>query len=204
MPPELKKGLLDAHCKLSDYYYKYDESPFYTWAALFDPRISYTKGLKQDYKNDTNLDTYLESSKQLLQDYFDHHYPSTMSNCLDTPSSPAAGLLGSTFLNGSPQKIDFTSRYDDDDNSALEQYFSLPKKNFQTTNPVNWWYIHHDFPRLYRLACSAVAVEHVFSGTQLKPDTICILMLVKHRLRLARNAVEEFLANDDDEENFAS
>lgn len=28
-------------------------------------------------------------------------------------------------------------------------------------------------------------------------------MLVKHRLRLARNAVEELLANDDDEENFA-
>ncbi len=32
-PPELKQGLLDAHRKLSDYYYKYDESPFYTWAA---------------------------------------------------------------------------------------------------------------------------------------------------------------------------
>ncbi len=37
-PPELKQGLLDAHCKLSDYYYKYDESPFYTQTAC----ISYS------------------------------------------------------------------------------------------------------------------------------------------------------------------
>jgi len=29
----IKKGLIDAHTKLSDYYHKYDESPFYTWAA---------------------------------------------------------------------------------------------------------------------------------------------------------------------------
>ena len=31
--PSLKYGLIDAHTKLSDYYHKYDESPFYTWAA---------------------------------------------------------------------------------------------------------------------------------------------------------------------------
>ena len=31
--PQIKLGLTDAHCKLSDYYYKYNESPFYTWAA---------------------------------------------------------------------------------------------------------------------------------------------------------------------------
>ena len=31
--PNVKRGLTDAHQKLSDYYYKYDESPFYTWAA---------------------------------------------------------------------------------------------------------------------------------------------------------------------------
>ena len=37
--PNIKKGLTDAHRKLSDYYYKFDESPFYTWAA----RTYYTK-----------------------------------------------------------------------------------------------------------------------------------------------------------------
>lgn len=33
VPPELKAGLTDAHRKLSDYYHKFDESPYYTWAA---------------------------------------------------------------------------------------------------------------------------------------------------------------------------
>ena len=29
----IKRGLADVHTKLSDYYHKYDDSPFYTWAA---------------------------------------------------------------------------------------------------------------------------------------------------------------------------
>ncbi|KAF9031051.1 hypothetical protein BJ165DRAFT_1358464, partial [Panaeolus papilionaceus] len=32
-PSRLREGLLNAHQKLAEYYYKYDESPFYTWAA---------------------------------------------------------------------------------------------------------------------------------------------------------------------------
>lgn len=32
-PARIKAGLLDAHQKLSDYYYWYDQLPFYTWAA---------------------------------------------------------------------------------------------------------------------------------------------------------------------------
>jgi hypothetical protein len=31
--PSIKLGLTDAHRKLSDYYYQFDASPFYTWAA---------------------------------------------------------------------------------------------------------------------------------------------------------------------------
>jgi hypothetical protein len=31
--PNIILGLTDAHRKLSDYYYQYDASPFYTWAA---------------------------------------------------------------------------------------------------------------------------------------------------------------------------
>ena len=31
--PNIKLGLTNAHRKLSDYYYQYDASPFYTWAA---------------------------------------------------------------------------------------------------------------------------------------------------------------------------
>ena len=31
--PRIKLSLTDAHWKLSDYYYQFDVSPFYTWAA---------------------------------------------------------------------------------------------------------------------------------------------------------------------------
>ena len=31
--PKIKLGLTDAHRKLSEYYYQFDVSPFYTWAA---------------------------------------------------------------------------------------------------------------------------------------------------------------------------
>jgi hypothetical protein len=32
-PPHLHVALLNAHRKLSDYYYKFDESPYYVWAG---------------------------------------------------------------------------------------------------------------------------------------------------------------------------
>ncbi|KAF8472426.1 hypothetical protein JB92DRAFT_1915932 [Gautieria morchelliformis] len=63
--PSIKYGLIDAHTKLSDYYHKYDESPFYTWAALLDPRISY-EGMELDYAGDESLSEHLESSKKNL------------------------------------------------------------------------------------------------------------------------------------------
>ena len=31
--PQIKLGLTDMHSKSSDYYYQYNTSPFYTWAA---------------------------------------------------------------------------------------------------------------------------------------------------------------------------
>ena len=32
-PSQLRTGLVEAHTKLSDYYFRSDESPYYTWAA---------------------------------------------------------------------------------------------------------------------------------------------------------------------------
>ena len=137
-----------------------------TVLSVLDPRISYTKGLKRDYKNDVDLDTYLESSKQLLQDYFDRHYPAVTSDQLDTPSS-SPGPSRSSQIEGLPQKVDFRSHYDDEDDAAvtedeLERYFSLLKENFRSTNPINWWYIRRrDFPRLSRLAHDLLSIPGV-------------------------------------------
>lgn len=32
-PPQLRQGLVEAHEKLSEYFYRIDESPFYTWSS---------------------------------------------------------------------------------------------------------------------------------------------------------------------------
>ncbi|KAK0437090.1 uncharacterized protein EV420DRAFT_1487276 [Desarmillaria tabescens] len=141
-PPELKQGLLDAHRKLSNYYYKYDESPFYTWAALLDPRILYTKGLKRDYKNDLDLDTLT-----LLCHPPDHQDQGKLKMSLNTISHSQKRIFG-------PQ---------------------IP-----SIGGIFVAMISLDFHALLMIYCQFL-----------------------HRLCLVQNAVEELLANDEEEENFA-
>lgn len=43
VPHSIKMGLINAHRKLSEYYFKYNESPFYTWAVCKSQhQITYT------------------------------------------------------------------------------------------------------------------------------------------------------------------
>lgn len=102
---QLKLGLFDAYCKLSDCYYKYDESPFYMWATcmysffiasvsdliiytILNPRISYG-GMKADYGDNEALSEYLEDSNAKLVDYFKKNYmKSHGSTPIQTPRVP--------------------------------------------------------------------------------------------------------------------
>ncbi len=64
------------------------------------------------------------------------------SDQLNTPLS-SLGLSRLRQIDSSPQKVDFTSHYDEEEDAVmtedeLEHYFSLPKENFWTTNPINW------------------------------------------------------------------
>lgn len=78
-----------------------------------------------------------------------------------------------------------------------QQYYKLPREDFDLCDPIKWWFGHHaQFPNLFCLACniftipgvllfsptlllltitiftgSAVAVERIFSGG---PDTISL------------------------------
>ncbi|KAJ7592509.1 hypothetical protein C8J56DRAFT_885676 [Mycena floridula] len=65
--PGIKQGLLDAQRKLSNYYFKFDQSVHYTWAASYET-------LCREYKNDLDLIAHLESSKASLQERFDNEY----------------------------------------------------------------------------------------------------------------------------------
>lgn len=172
--PSIKRGLIDAHTKLSHYYHKYDESPFYTWAAcaysvtdlamiwcstdsllVLDPRISY-EGMKLDYADDVSLSVYLESSKANLYEYYQTHYAGKHSAPLQAtnPVQPGPSADASARPQ-SPQK-NFTSRFQRKTKAAineLDEFFKLPQEDFETCNPIHWWVGRRaQFPNLFWLA----------------------------------------------------
>ncbi|KAI9507232.1 hypothetical protein F5148DRAFT_1276297 [Russula earlei] len=65
LSPWLIQGLSDAHLKLSEYYYKFDESPFYLWASFLDPRVSYS-ALLDEFEGDEDLAPFLKVAKNKL------------------------------------------------------------------------------------------------------------------------------------------
>ncbi|KAI9461527.1 ribonuclease H-like domain-containing protein [Russula earlei] len=65
LSPQLVQGLSDAHLKLSEYYYKFDESPFYLWASFLDPHISYS-ALLDKFEGDEDLAPFLKVAKNKL------------------------------------------------------------------------------------------------------------------------------------------
>jgi hypothetical protein len=93
-----------------------------------DPRISY-EALRKYYADDADLLGDLEISKATLETHFEANYADTTAD----PSEPASALLDPV---GSPQKIDFTSRYrrheDSSASDELAEYFRL------TSVPEGW------------------------------------------------------------------
>jgi hypothetical protein len=132
---------------------------------VLDPRISYD-GMKIDYENDPSLMDYLESSKSELQDYFDMHYSNkhpTLSQIADvataSSSAPTTTLL-------SPQK-NFTSRFQRKTKTVLnelEEYFKLPREDFEICNPIHWWMGRcAQFPNLFWLARDILCIPGMSS-----------------------------------------
>ncbi|KIL54479.1 hypothetical protein M378DRAFT_92477, partial [Amanita muscaria Koide BX008] len=76
--PQIKGALIKAHRKLSDYFYKFDISPYPLWAAY--PRIGYI-GLKDDYVNDVELVEGLQQSKIALERHFNQFYAGHFASC---------------------------------------------------------------------------------------------------------------------------
>lgn len=177
--PCLIKGLTDAHRKLSDYYYTFDQSPFYIWSSckssiitsallrpchiVLDPRISYA-ALKEEFKDDTNLTVDLEEAKADLQLYFKEKYlpvqPTPLSYTTSTssissePSEVISSSANSHINSRSPQKS-FTSRFQrkHTPSDELLEFWNLPQEDFETCDPLKWWLARRSqFPNLYRLS----------------------------------------------------
>lgn len=170
----IKTGLLEAHRKLSDYYFKCDQSPLYTWAAcklyvycraynpdtlaVLDPRISYD-GMREDYCENPDLLKFLEKTTSKLREYYTINYATaTGTQRAFTDEQPRAS--SSTDL--SPSKVSFTARYkrkDNWDRDELSEYFKLPREDWELCNPLQWWVGRRaQFPRLFCLARDLLAI----------------------------------------------
>lgn len=167
---------------------------------MLDPRISY-EALKDEFEDDHDrtLLNQLEASKLALCSHFDTKYSSIQSpSRLSAMASSSMLSITSESNTGSPTK-NYTARFQQKcvASDELTEFWNLPQEDFQSCDPVRWWYGHRaQFPNLYHLArdilsipgisffflfiffikisCilgSAVAVERIFSGGR---DTISL------------------------------
>ena len=178
LSPRLIQGLSDAHLKLSEYYYKFDESPFHLWAShksyllkylhtrlkpllVLDPRISYS-ALLDEFEGDDDLLPFLEVAKNKLHIYYKTHYANKTAPC---PSQSNTSSQTTSTLNHSPQK-NFTARFRKPrvPIDELLEFWKLPQEDFDTCNPFQWWLSRRaSFPNLYRLACDVLSIPGGFA-----------------------------------------
>lgn len=204
--PRLKAALLAAHKKLSDYYWKIDnESPFYLWASMLDPRIMY-EGLLADCTDEDGMtEQDLGKARDALIAYFNTNYLPA-----DSSAQPADVAQSARPSAGVGQPFDFMARYNNQPRKTvneMEDFLRQPREAFDTCNPIAWWIGRAAmWPKLSRMALdiltipgSAVAVERVFSGgrdtisirrASLKADTIRALMIIKQHYRQLRDVIE--------------
>jgi hypothetical protein len=175
-PPQLRRALTQAHEKLSDYFFKFDQSPHPIWASrewflsilnkylfyqVLDPRINYRR-LLNDYKTEPDILSEIKVQKLKLLEYYAENYVGQAAQNKDMDASPAA----TASITSSPQKIDFISRYAEDPHditrNELEEYFQLPAENYRTCDPIAWWGGRRSqFPNLCRLARDILCIPGI-------------------------------------------
>ena len=118
------------------------------------------EGLEEDFATDPDLLAHLAISKEQLQVFFDTNYaPRSRQTVSRQGSSTSVTSSGS---HRSPQKVDFTKRYQKKDRvvvNELDEYFKLTREDFDTCEPLNWWHGRRSqFPQLYRLVIDIFSI----------------------------------------------
>ena len=107
-----------------------------TSSLVLDPWISY-HGLLADCGDDLDACAHLETTKECLHSHFRTKYV-----LYNKPLLAHTAPVASTFaVNGSPQKVDFMSRYRNLPQAftdEVQEYFKLPRENFDTCDPLQW------------------------------------------------------------------
>jgi len=104
---------------------------------------------------------HLETAKEYLHTRFRIKYDKPLL----APTTPAAPM---STINGSPQKVDFTSCYRNLPQAftdKVQEYFKLPRENFDTCDPLRWWAGHHSqFPNLSCFARDILSIPGEFTN----------------------------------------
>jgi hypothetical protein len=134
-------------------------------------------GLKDDYKDDTSLLSYLEDAKKLLTDHFHQFYAHKVQSSKQNLSDKVATSTNSGGKNKEP-KFDFTARYSKKERQTfdeLEEYLKLHPEDFGSCCPFQWWQGRRaQFPNLYRLATDVLSI----------PGNISNYFVIVHKLIL--------------------
>jgi hypothetical protein len=111
-----------------------------------------------DYTQDADLLADLEKATSSLHTFYHNNYAAFVSGTGKSNNSTPAPVI----QNGSPQKVDFTTRYKQPNcwvSDELEDYFKLGQEDFDTCQPLDWWWGRcSQFPNLYCLAQDILAI----------------------------------------------
>lgn len=143
--------------------------------TVLDPRIMY-EGLKSDYTSDPSLLHDLDEAKSKLKTFYQQNYARFSQRLSQTRSLSTVSSRNSSIV-GSPEKVNFTSRYQLKDRIAvdeLEEYFKQPREDFDSCKPLKWWLGRRSqFPNMYRLVCDVFSIPGMSFCCW--PGGLCIL-----------------------------
>ena len=131
---------------------------------VLDPRIMY-EGLKSDYASDPSLLADLDESMSKLKTFYQKNYSRRLQPgpAKLRPSQSSSSVSSrNSHVGGSPEKVNFTSRYQMKDRIVVDEfdeYFKLPREDFENCKPLQWWLGRRSqFPNLYRLVCDIFSI----------------------------------------------
>ena len=111
--------------------------------------------MRDDYADNQVLLQYLERAMEDLRKLYIAQYATNISTDSTRHSFTKPSSSASSSRDKSPSKVNFTSRYRKEraNRDELEEYFKLPREDWEGCNPLHWWMGRRgQFPSLFGLA----------------------------------------------------
>jgi hypothetical protein len=145
------------------------------------------EGLKSDCESDPFLLVDLNRAKAELKTYYRTNYASRARPLPSHASQSTSSISSRSSSFRSPEKVNFTSRYQKKDRvviDELEEYFKLPREDFDSCKPLQWWFGRRSqFPNLYCLVRDVFSIPGKFIASLNFFDSFLVIFFVGDRFR---------------------